>query len=120
MARLVDTGDSDCTVSSDPAAYCSAPPADDDYSSCRLGILFQTDRVMSRVGTALRCALGRRKSIVEGFSGPQFQHIESRRGYSSQEIYSKDSRFRLWLVECRMGRVVVVVLIKLWRPKEAD
>jgi hypothetical protein len=72
MARLVDTGDSDCTVSSDPAAYCSAPPADDDYSSCRLGILFQTDRVMSRVGTALRCALGRRKSIVEGFSGPQF------------------------------------------------
>jgi hypothetical protein len=49
--------DSDCTVSSAPypVAFPAALPADDDRSSCRLGMLLQTDRVLRRVGTARLC-----------------------------------------------------------------
>lgn len=52
--------DVDCKASSyyHPAA-CLALPADDDRSSCRLGRLFQTDRVLDRDGGAFAARCGR-------------------------------------------------------------
>jgi hypothetical protein len=49
--RSADTVDSDYTVSSGPylAASPAARPADDDRSSCRLGRVLQTNRVLGWV-----------------------------------------------------------------------
>lgn len=56
--RPAGTASSDCTASSGPypAASPAGPPADDDRSSCRLGSLLQTNRVLSESGLELRGA----------------------------------------------------------------